>query len=342
MKLVRLTTLIFVPLAAWLLLAPAGDLRAGEDPGARLREMLAGNEPLGNTIPLEQEILALRDAGEAGALLEFAGHERFGFLVLWALTEIARPETEAAVLKAFAALPIAERAGAAVWLAAFRSDGVRAALRALRAEKELPEGSRGAVDAALLRAGDEKADGAVRAALDGTDADAIARALLLAGDARRADLLPEAAKRATDARKLAAPVASVFPVRVRTEIPGGWSETTTYPELATLGEVAVEAASRMAKPLTPEMIAWWYEPEKGARFPNDEAGRRLLAAWVEAEAKAAAAMGPGSGAAVAKLFAGLRGKHPDFLDVRITGISFDGAFRFTCLVNGDEVATRIE
>jgi hypothetical protein len=45
---------------------------------------------------------------------------------------------------------------------------------------------------------------------------------------------------------------------------------------------------------------------------------------------------------VARLFGGLRGKHPDFLDVKITGISFDGAYRFTCLVNGDEVESRIE
>ncbi len=326
-----------VLLVAGLVCAPAPVSSAGEEkPGARLAELLGSQEPLGNTIPVEQEILRLREAKEADALLPFIDEERFGFLVFWAVTDIARPDTEEAARKAFSALPLPERVDRARWLASYRSEGVRQALRALREDPSLPAESRRAVDVALLRADDATAVAGLKAALGGKDAEPLAAALLLAGDARRADFLADAAKHAGDERALSAPVESEGEIRTRTDNPGGgWTETSTHPALRTLGDVAVEAASRMVKPMTPEMMAWWYEPEKGLRFVPGAEGRALLAAWVAADAKAAAAGGPRAEAAYRRALARLREANPEFLEVRLTAVTFDGAFRFTGLVNGE-------
>jgi len=329
-----------VLLPAWLLLA-AAPLFAGDDPGARLRAMLTGKERIDNTIPLEQEVMKLRVAKEAQVLAEFLDNEQYGWLCFWGLTEIADPATEEVALAAFAKMPVEQRAEYATYLATFRSDGARKALRALAAEKGLPR------IAATRWAPPSSARARRGGALAGpegdrgTDANAAARALLLAGDARAEEFLPAAAKLAADARPVAPPVPSISrsppAPRTRRRLHGHLDPPRTRDPR--------RGGRRGREPDGPahdaEMIAWWYEPEKGARFSADDAGKALLAAWIEADAKAAKASAPGAAAAVAALFAHLRQANPEMCDAKITGVSFADGFTFTGLVNGDEMTAKI-
>jgi hypothetical protein len=333
---ILLALLLLAPLLPCAPLASAGEPPGPPaDAGARLRDLLGSGSRGGNTIPIEQEILRLRDERSAEALVGSVGHERWGPIVLWALAGIAGEAEEATLLDAFARMPVPQRVGSATALAQRQSAKVREALRALLGEVGAEEGARQTVHAALLRAGDEATRGEVDAALAGSDVAAIVRALLCAGEARAAEYLPAAAALAGDLRPVTPPVRSAFGVRTRTEIPGGFREETAYPDLATLGAVALEAANRIVGPDTPGMIAWWYEIEETPRFGAGEDGARHLAAYVAEDRKAAEAGALRAETAIRQVLEHLRRtRGGEGGKVRVTEVAFDGAWTIAGTADG--------
>jgi len=318
-----------------------------EDPPS-LRDLLGNYESDmaerggSDTIPVEQAMIRARDAGEYAMLAEFAGHPRFGAEILWALGEARKEESKA--LAAFRTLPLPARLEAAFHVGNYASEAARKALLELRDDPALEASMRPIVESALLRAGETKAREAVRAALAGKDAEKAAEALLRLGDARASEFLGEALRRATDATKLANPPASRFEERTRTDGPdGSYTESTTFPSLPTLGEVALEAASRMVASTTPPRIGWWYDVERGRRFPSGEEGAKRLRQWVEADRKAGKAKAVGAQEAVSALFRRLRADAPEGpMEVSVLSVEFDKAWTIRYRLSGEEASATVD
>lgn len=315
------TTRVTLPL---LLCAAAAALLAGSasaDEGATLRKHLAAYDRAGggNTIPIEQEILRLRSSGAADVLVEHLGHRRFGPTILWALTEMKRPPPVDKILEAYRGYSAQEQLQAARSLAALATDEARTALRELSSRKEWNEHGLAIVRGALLRARDPATEEWVKRSLESKDADEVAAALLAAGNGRVERMLPAAAKLLDDGRTLEKSVRSRYKISVRKELPnGGVQISSRYPDLKTVGEVALEAANRMVAPTTPEYIAWWYELEKDKRFDGAEKLRRYIAA----DRKAAKAKAPSATQAIAVVLAHLREQNPKGAHVRIVEVRF--------------------
>lgn len=300
-------------LAAVLGFAIAGRCE-GQDAAAtaeELKKLLVAYDKAkgGDTIPIERAIIRLRNAGAGKELVPFLSHKRFGFVVAWALAEIGDESHADAVLNAFQARKADGRHEMAFHMGAFRTEGVRGALRTLRDDSATQPVQKELLRIALLRAGDEKTEKEVLDAIGGSDVAACARALLLAGDSRRADLLPKIAGFARDTRPLGVEIQSRFPVEKK------------YPALQTLADAAVEAASRLVAPTTPELIAWWYEAEELPRFPAGADGAALLQAYLDAAAKAAADGGIGPEVAVDAVVRKARAQGGDGR-VRIVSIAY--------------------
>jgi hypothetical protein len=306
------------------------------EPDEALAELLDAYDRRGggNTIPIEREILRLKAAGDCERLARYIGHHRFGGTVLWALAGPESAAQEATALRAFRSWPPDRRARAAIWLARWRTEAVRSALRQLLASKSVEGTLLRHVEAALLRAGDEAVRKKVDAALksDRGRPDDLAQALLLAGDARALGYLDRAAHFVTSQRRLERPVRSAFQVEKRTKLPnGGQRIETSSPELGSLGEVALEAANRMVRPTTPEYIAWWYEMEKGPRFED----AAQLQAYVAAGAE-------GATAAVNALLAHLRQTREADTRVAIGTVSREGGWKISCTINKEEVVATVD
>lgn len=317
-----------------------------EDPhGERLRAMLAryDRHELDSTIPVEREILRLREMGAGRALLPFLSHPRFGTCVLWALSELGVEGADEAAITMLDRREPAERAHASLWFAGLGTERTRAWLRELAADETLDEAARSRVQAARLRAGSPDARERLRGALRSEEPDARARGLLLAAEAKLDAYLARMAESVPDATPLETPVRSRFPVVEITHQPNGWTtETSTYPMLSTVGEVALEAANRLVAPTTPEEIAWWYEVEKGARFGPTAEGRALLEQQVGAAAAASEAGSMTLRSALRRLYGHLREEREHLEEVVMRSIAFGPeGFRLGLLVDGDEITARV-
>lgn len=289
---------------------------------AELKELLKQYDAAGggNTIPIEQALIRLRDARAAAELAGFLGHRRFGFAAAWALSETGDASPAKAVLEAFQARDARGKLEMGLHLGAFRTEEVRAALRAWHEAADA--GTKELARAALLRAGDPAVEKETLDALADRDPAACAKALLRVGDSRREDLLDRVAALAKDERAVPGDLKSRFGVRTRTQTPDGWTrETTDYPVLKTVGAVAIEAASRAVSPTTPEITAWWYEVEAGPRFAATPEGIAFLGAYAEASKAAAKAKGRTAREAVAAVTRWLKASDGD-ARARITGVAF--------------------
>lgn len=311
-----------------------GEAREGPAGAASLRALLDAwdrRKPgeFADTIPVERAVLDAADAGRADDLLAAAAHERFGTLAFGVLCEGSAPVPVEKALARFRALPVERRVESARALAALGTEPVRSALRELAADEDVAgePPAAAAVHAALLRAGDPAVLAATRAALGSKEPATAARALLLCGDARAArEFLAEAARLADDRRALDPPLESQWPERVTESAPDGMVRTTERPRaLRTVGEAALEAASRMCATTLPDWVAWWREPERGPRFPQDAQGAKLVRAFVAADAAAGRAKALGACRAVGALVRALRGDGEPHV-FRLTGIAFDGSF----------------
>lgn len=323
--------------------APCQDTPAAHV-AAKLRSLIA--EKAFNTIPREKAILELRDLGAARELAAFLDQARLRHLVVWALAEIGAPESAAACIDALADADVSTRAHASLDVAAFRTDAVRTWLAALAAEADAagkpPIVAR--VRAARIRAGDAAVTRRALDALDGDGDDAArcADALLALGESRRTEHLAAIARLADDGRALATPRPSAFTTKVREDLGGGRVRfKTERATLATIGDVALEAANRALRPTTPEQIAWWHEPERRPRFSLDASGRAAIAAHVAAESAAARA-GAGDGRdAARRIFAAIRddprwrGDEP--LDVRDVALRFVDGWTMRAVIGGKPV-----
>jgi hypothetical protein len=313
-----------------------------KDPAEPLRKMLSGSARLNSTIPVEKEILRLRAQENTGALAEFLGHKSHGITCFWALAETGKREHEEKLLEGFSAMPLADRVWCSLWLAPMGTQKVRSALTELCRDKTISADDRHRIRAALLRAGDPTMTKETRAALSDKDADRVARALLLLGDARAADQLVKISGLAGDERKLSTSLSSRFPVKKKEVLKNGWvRETTTYPDLATVGAVALEAASRAVSPTTPEQIAWWYELEKGPRFEQSKDGVAQLRNYVLADERAASSGAPRAGVAIQTVLDHLRKKKSEDLKVRIVSVSFAEVWEIGCVANGESRVVRV-
>lgn len=320
-----LASMSFLPLTA---LAGEGDVASTV---AEMKDLLAQYDRAGggNTIPIEQAIIRLRDLKAGKELVPFLAHKRFGFAVAWALSELGEAALGEAVLEAFKGRDAAGKTEWALFAGAFRTDAMRGALRELANAPEAKPQDKAIARAALLRAGDPAVEKEVLEKLKGKDVKAIAEALLTIGDSRRGDLLARVTAFAKDERAVEGGLKSGFGVRTVTKLAnGGQSSTTSYPELKTLADVAAEAASRLVSPTTPDMMAWWYETETGPRFPINPEGKAFLAAYGEAAAKAAAAKGLAAGEAVSAVLGHVRGAPGgEEMKVRICSVAFAGGWQ---------------
>ena len=276
----------------------------------------------GNTIPIEEGFIALRDARAGAEVTPFLEHNRFGFIAAWVASDIGDPALGPAVLAAFRNCDPAEQADFALYLAFFPTDDARAAIRAaLEASKKE---AKGRLRAALLRAGDPAIEKEILEGLADKDAGACVTALFVLGESRRPDLLDRVLPLVKDERPLAGVLRSRWGVRITKKTPeGGTSSTTDYPLLKTVGAVALEAAAICVLPTTPPMVAWWYENEIGPRFPQSADGIAFLTAWVEAAGKSAAAKACAPAVAVTAALRHLRAQEGQGDDrFRITGVVF--------------------
>ncbi len=315
--------------------APAAPA-AADDPVAAARKALDAYDhrdrgAMTNTIPTEQAILRCAEAGKAAGLREFLGHERFGALCFVLVCEAGVVEAESELLEHLAVDTFLDRPGSALAVAGLRTEKVRAALRALAASEEVKsDASRSAeVRAALIRGGDPAALAELRTALTSKDPATVADALLVAGDARDAALLPEIAKLAADARALAEPRTSRWNEEKRTESGGVTTFTSSPVELATVGDVAVEAANRIHASPLPGFVAWWYELEKGPRFGRGAEAARRVAAYVAEDAKALKAKARRAGEAVALVIRSLRKPESEMTSFVLSGVAFDKVWTVT-------------
>lgn len=261
-----------------------------------------------NTIPREKAVMKLRDLKASRELVRFLDVPRLNAMVIWALSEIGDPRSVAPVLKALDRMDVKQRPYLGRFVASFRTPEVRAWLEALSENEALSgSGAERWLLAARLRAGDPAVIKRVGGRLKSKDSTECASALLAMGDSREPAFLERIARFTGDRRSLDAPAKSVFGVEHRKKLAnGGWSCSTVYPELKTVAEVALEAASRVVQPMTPEQIAWWHEMERAPRFPPDEDGAKRLKAFVDAERKAARKGVASSAVALHRLFDHIR------------------------------------
>jgi hypothetical protein len=347
LALVALTALVPASrVAAFAEDAPPAAAAATEDPVAAARKALDAYDrrargAMTNTIPTEQAILRCAEAGKAAALREFLGHERFGALCFVLVCEAGAAEAESELLERLAVDTFLDRPGSALAIAGLRTEKVRAALRALAANEEVRTGevSGAEVRAALVRAGDAAAIAELRTALASKDAGTAADALLAAGAARDATFLAEIAKLAADTRALSAPRVSRWNEEKRIESGGMTSITSSPFPLATVGDVAVEAANRIHASALPGFVAWWYELEKGPRFGRGADALKLLATYVAEDAEARNAKARGAGEAVALVIRSLRKPGAEMTSFVLTGVAFDKVWTVTYRLGGPDDAT---
>jgi len=304
------------PLLALLLLAlalpPALADEAPDD--ARLESLLAAYDRQGggNTIPIEKEILALREAGATQALARHLGHPRFGSTVAWALSSAADEDVARQVVAAARTWPERTQAMAASSLARLPGKEAATFLRELAAIGDPNVWTRRAVQGALLRTGDEETVRAVKKALVAKDASVVAESLHAVALSYDPAWLSALARLLDDARTLPAKVRSRFKIESTERLDDGRTiHRAESPELETVGQLALEAANLLVRPDTPEMIAWWYELEKGPRFGFGEEGAGRLRHTVACDVQAARRKLPTACAAVDALLAHLRGARPD-------------------------------
>jgi hypothetical protein len=280
------------------LLAQAADRDAAISQQARtLAEHLQAYDQRGggNTIPIEQAILALRDLGAAEQLLEHLSHRRFGGTIVWALAELGDPTVLPSILEALGETSLEQRVESCFHLAALGAPA-RTWLVELAGTANLEPRQAERVRRARLRAGDETVLAATRQALAAKQADVVAPALLDLGESRNLAYLDLLLPYLDDERSVAGlELRSRYGSKVVTKDDRGWTtERTEYPTLERLGDVALEAVNRLHAPTTPEYIAWWYEVLTGPWFAGEDARDRLrayAAAAVQAR-EAGAVSGP--------------------------------------------------
>ncbi|MCE9637292.1 MAG: hypothetical protein K8T90_16425 [Planctomycetes bacterium] len=281
-----------------------------------------------NTIPFEKAVLRGAAEGAPEAVVAHVTHERYGALLFAALCE-RRPQGEAAakLVEAFAAMEPEARVGSAISIAALGTDAARAALRELAAvDAFLASGPpNDAIRAALVRSGDAAAVADVRKGLASKDVGDVAKSLLLAGDARATEFLADAARLADDVRKLPAPIASHWSETKTTKSEDGLTtRSDTIPvNLATLGDIAVEAANRMGASTLPGWVAWWYEIEKGPRFGRGVDGAKLVRQVAAEDTRAAKTKAPGLYRAIAAVQAAVRPTVAAMSEWKLVSATFD-------------------
>jgi len=348
------------PTTAYLLLgivlawaAPAagaqGASGGNEDKEAAAAELEALlNKRMMNTIPREKAVMKLRDLKASRELERFLDVPRLNDMVIWALSEIGDPGSVAPVLKALDRMDVKQRPYLGRFVGSFRTPEVRAWLEALSENGALSgSGAERWLLAARLRAGDPAVIKTVRGRLKSKDPAECASALLALGDSRDPAFLERIARFTGDRRSLNAPVKSVFGVEHRKKLAnGGWSCRTVYPELKTVAEVALEAASRVVQPMTPEQIAWWHEMERAPRFPPDEDGAKRLKAFVEAEKKAARKRVASSAVALRRLFDHVRaskeGEMAQAEKVKVLGAKLTSRWEFTIEMLGSRRTAAVD
>ena len=306
----RLVTAVFL-LALFL---PAANLLADEVPdGSHLGALLAAYDRRGggNTIPIEKEILALRDAGAADALADHLEHKRFGATVAWALSSRADDTLVRRIVAAVGRWPERQQGMAASMLARLPDDAGLSLLQEMAARESLPGWARPPVRGALLTAADSETVFAVNAELAAKEPADVADALKAIAHSHDSDWLSKLEALLSDERTLPQTVRSRFKVRSTKEGPNGTIHMATSPELATVGQLALEAANLVVRPDTPEMIAWWYELEKDPRFGLGEEGAQKLRHYVSLDLKAEQFRLPTASTAIDAVIAAIRREDPD-------------------------------
>lgn len=333
--------------AAFLLLAAssaqADDAPAEPEAIATVRAALAEYDEAiksggADTVAAEKAVLSAGSSPAYAGLVEFLPHERFGALVLHVLCAHPTAALEAKVLPGYQTWPAPRRVEGARDLAAFRSDAVRTRLKELAADAEVAANGAlsAAVRAARVRAGDPMPLADLEKALTSKDPTIVSEALLLAGDARATTLLARVSRLLDDKRPLAKAVPSQWPDTKTETTPDGTTTSNTIPvELKTVGEVALEAANRMCATTLPDWVAWWYEPEKGARFGRGAEGIRLLRAVLAEDAKAEKAKAMRALDAIDAVLSSLRGGEggPE-TTWKLVGVAFDKTWTITGTVDG--------
>lgn len=361
--------LLFIPaLAALILLACSSGTYAEDDSKKAEIEkayehftgMLAGRiRSEGGTIGIEKAIIKLKDLGTGDKLAAHIGHDRRGPDIVWALTELGNEEDFAVIKETFEQRQpnqfeknkpdvferrkLNEKVEISLYIAGYASKSARAWLNELAKDKNLNNYQAARIKAALLRARDKESRKQIEKALKikGDKPEAtreICDALLLIGDARAKDMLDAVSKLATDERAAPEGMKTMFSVQKRiNNDKGGYTFVKECAPLKTVGQVALEAGSRIVRPLMPEMMAWWYLLEKSPRFSRDEAGAKFLKSYVgtvKAAAKKKKAMGAEQ--AVAALCRKLRAAVPSggghhggmgavsVGKIKISAISFSG------------------
>lgn len=293
MTVFRMYLLFAAWVAASLVIAgPAGATpTGGEDEKARaaaeLRKLV--RERSMNTIPREKAVLELCRLKAARELEPFLAVQRLDRTVIWALSEIGDPKSVGPVLETVDRMRLESRPYLATYVASFGTPEVRTWLAKLATHKEViyPQQKRW-IRGARLRAGDPAIRREVLAGLKSSDPDVCAAALSTLGDSRSPEFLAQVARFASDERRLTEPVKSRFRAKQIRKMPdGSTSQTIVSPELATVAAVALEAASCVVRPMTPERIAWWYGLEAGPRFHAECDGAKRLRAFVASDRKAA-------------------------------------------------------
>ena len=324
-------------------LARADDAPAEPEAIAAVRAALAEYDEAiksggADTVAAEKAVLAAGSSPAHAGLVEFLPHERFGAVVLHVLCAHPRATLEAKVLPVYRAWPAPRRAEGARDLAAFRSDAVRATLGELATDAEVAANAAlsTAVRAARVRAGDPGVLADLEKALTSKDPAVASEALLLAGDARATALLARVSRLLDDKRPLSKPVPSQWPETKTDTTPDGTTTSNTIPvELETVGAVALEAANRMCATTLPDWVAWWYEPEKGARFGRGAEGIRLLRAVLAEDAKAEKAKAMRALDAIEAVLASLRdGESGPESGWKLVGVAFDKTWTITGTVDG--------
>lgn len=304
---------LLVPILLALLLLPVLAFADEVPDGSDLEDLLAAYDRRGggNTIPIEKAILALREAGAVDDLADHLGHHRFGATIAWALATHADEALARRIVAAVGRWNEREQGMAAATLARLPDGAGLPILQEMGARESLPGWARPLVSGALLAAGDPDTVGAVKKGLRAKEPEAVATALKAVAHSHDPAWLPALSSLRTDERELPQKVRSHFKVRSTKEGPHGTIHMAVSPELATVGQLALEAANRVVQPDTPEMIAWWYELEKGPRFGFGEGGARKLRHHVSLDRKAADQGLPTASAAINAVLAAIRREDPE-------------------------------
>lgn len=292
MRMLAAAFLVLIPVLAAS--APAaGDDKPPRRDGSRLQQLIAKYDQAGggNTIPIEQEIIDLRDGGHSQVLTTVLRHPRFGPLAVWALGDLEVAGRDALVAEAVTHWPRRAQIENAPIVAGVPGTAVRTWLTGLASETGLSDADRRHLRVALVRLGVPAARKKLRSELRSKDPGVVAEALLVVGDAHASELLSEVITHATSDLRLKASLTSRWKRQVRTESEDGSSSTTrSLPRtLRTLGEVALEAASRLVACTAPGYVAWWHDPETPPRFDPERRGLELLRAYGKASRQGIAA-----------------------------------------------------